>query len=228
LSENKKPNDVRIWDGWVRAFHWTFAAAVLFLLISGETSFLFYEWHQRIGELALLLVVFRLAWGFIGSTNARLLPLFGNPIHALHHITELALGRAHQTRGHNTAGGYAVLAMLLLVAFQAVSGLFIADEDELIEGSFYGQLDWELTETLLYLHHWNAKLLMALVGVHVFMILIYLLRAKQNLIRPMIVGKARWTNAESPPEITWTPAWVGFILLIVCIGIVGWTLDWFS
>jgi len=218
---------IRVWDGWTRSFHWCFAAAVIFLLFSGETGFLFFEWHKQIGEFVLLLLLFRVLWGTFGSSNARLFSLVSNPKHALSHLAKLIRGKVYQERGHNAAGGWAVLLMLLLVGFQAVSGLFIADEDELIEGTFYGLLGSDITDQLLQLHHLNAKFLMALVGTHIFMVFFYLLRAKQNLIKPMITGRMSWTQSGSAPPVNWVPFPVGLVLFFVCLGVVGWGLGWF-
>jgi len=218
--------EIRVWDSWIRFFHWSFALAVIFLLVSGETGFQFLDWHRQVGEFVLLLVVFRFLWGFFGSSNTSLLSLVSDPRLAIAHVAQLIRGDAHQTRGHNAAGGWAVLAMLLLVAFQAISGLFIADEDELIEGVFYGWLDSDSSEELLRLHHLNAEFLMILVGVHLFAVLFYWLRAKQNLIKPMITGSMRWTQSESPPDIQWSPGWVGLIVFAVCLGVLAWGLDW--
>jgi len=216
---------LRIWDIWIRTFHWAFAGAVLFLLLSGETGFQFFEWHKRIGELVLLLLLFRFIWGFVGSSNARLLSLVKHPREAVSHLLHLIKGQVPQERGHNAAGGWAVVIMLLLVSFQAISGLFIADEDELIEGTFYGLLDSSLSEELLHLHHLNAQLLMLLVGIHVLMILIYWLRARQNLLMPMITGKFRSTTEL--PAVKFESNARGLVIFVLCFALIAALLKWF-
>lgn len=218
---------IRIWDIWIRSFHWCLAASVIFLIISGETGFWFFDWHRNIGEFVLALLVFRIAWGLIGSSNAKLQSLISQPRLAIKHLIQLAGGNTKQERGHNAAGGWAVLVMLFFIAFQAVSGLFIADEDELIEGAFYGVLSTEQSAQLLHLHHLNARFLQIIVGVHILMVFVYLLRAKQNLITPMITGRMRWIQPSSPPTVRWAPFWVGFILALACLGMAGSLLDWF-
>ena len=70
---------VRIWDIWVRLFHWSFAVSVVFMLISGGTGWLFFDWHRTVGEWVMVLVVFRILWGFVGSSNARLSKLLHSP-----------------------------------------------------------------------------------------------------------------------------------------------------
>lgn len=212
---------IPIWDIWIRLFHWSLAIAVLFLLFSGETNIGFLEWHRQIGELVLTLIVFRLIWGVIGSSNARLSQLVCNPRHTVHHFLELLKGRAAQERGHNAAGGWAVLIMLALIGFQAFSGMFIADEDELMEGALYGVLSPGISESLHHLHHQNAQFIQIIVTVHVLMVFVYLFYAKQNLIVPMITGKLRWSSSErttagsTPPAVHFRHWAVGAVIALV-------------
>lgn len=173
-----------------------------------------------------MLLLFRVTWGIIGSSNAKLHTLISSPRLALNHLIQLARGTTSQERGHNAAGGWAVLVMLFFIAFQAISGVFIADEDELIEGAFYGVLSSGLSEQLLHLHHLNARFLLILVSVHVLMVFVYLLRARQNLITPMITGRMRWAQPHSPPEVRWVPFWIGLALALVCLGLMGKALGW--
>lgn len=211
---------IPIWDIWIRLFHWSLVLAVLFLLFSGETSIGFFEWHRQIGELVLALIAFRLIWGVVGSSNARLTQLVCHPRQTMHHLMELLKGRADQERGHNAAGGWAVLVMLGLIGFQAVSGMFIADEDELMEGALYGVLSSDLSTSLRHLHHQNAVFIQIIVTVHVAMVFIYLFYAKQNLIVPMITGKLRWSSSErsgtgsSPPPVQFQHWVVGAIIAL--------------
>ena len=228
MAQLKSVGSTKIWDIWIRAFHWILAACVCFMLFSGETGFLFFDWHRKVGEFVLALLLFRLLWGFVGSSNARLLHLIVNPKRAFSHLYHLIRGDVQQERGHNAAGGWAILILLLLITFQAVSGLFIADEDELIEGAFYGALGYDMGERLLHLHHMNAQVLLILVGVHVLMVFVYLIRAGQNLITPMITGHMNWDASDEPPLVKFTHPLIGLVLIIVCVGIVGMLVSWFG
>ncbi len=217
---------LRIWDIWVRLFHWSFAASVVFLLFSGETGIGFFDWHRWAGEFVLLLVLFRLFWGFLGSSNARLVPLLRHPVAALNHLRGLLAGERHDERGHNSAGGWAVLAMLLLVLVQAVTGLFIADEEELIEGAFYYDVSSGVNEFFYRIHHTNAELLQILVVIHVLMVLAYLIRTGQNLILPMLTGRMKWSSDKTPPAVVFAKPWLGLFFLGVCYLLLAWLLRW--
>ena len=210
---------VKVWDIWVRLFHWSFAITVGYLLISGETGFKFIDWHRRAGEINLCLILFRVAWGFSGSSTARLLPLFRSLRDVVSHLGSLFKRRGETVHqyGHNAAGGYAVLVLLLVVAIQCITGMFIADEDEFIEGRFYGVFSSDVGDFLYEVHHLNAHLIQILVLVHIAMILFYWLYAKTNLIKPMLTGFGVNSNDTREPEIT--NSWYGLLIAVV-VGVV--------
>ena len=217
---------IAIWDIWTRLFHWSLAFTVLFLFVSGETGYNFYEWHRLAGEFVLMLLVFRLLWGLIGSSNVRLSALFQNPLKAMHHLAGLFRRKVDDERGHNAAGSCAVLILISLLLVQALTGLFIADEDELIEGAFYGQFGSDISYFLYDIHHTNAHILMVLAGIHVAMVLVYWLIAGKNLITPMISGRMRWTSDNAIPEVKFQRWWIGAVcLFVVVLGFV-WLLGW--
>jgi len=224
---NEPSRSVLVWDAWTRLFHWLLAAAVIFLIFSGRTGEFFFDWHRYAGEFVLALVLFRLAWGVVGSSNIRLTQLFTNPLNAVRHLLDLARRRAHVARGHNAAGAWAVVIMLVLVAVQATTGLFIADEDELLEGALYGNFNSSTTALLFRIHHINSELLTVVVCVHVVMILLYKVLARQNLLWPMITGRMRWPTYTSLPEVVFQKFWVGVTCAVLIAAVVGWVCRWY-
>lgn len=224
----KEPELVRIWDIWVRAFHWSLAISVTFMLISGATGWLFFDWHRTIGEVIMMLIIFRLLWGIVGSGNARLLLLFSHPREAFKHLSALFKRRLHPERGHNAAGSWAVVLMLSMLAVQAGTGFFIADEEELIEGALYGNLSGSVTDLLYRVHQTNAELLQIVVIVHVVMVFAYLVYGRQNLILPMVSGSMKWLSDKVVPTIIFQANWVGALALVISGAIVGFFADWYG
>jgi len=217
---------VKVWDIWLRLFHWAFATAVIFMLLSGEFGWFFFEWHQLGGEIVVALILFRCIWGLIGSSTAKLTSLVTHPKYAIEHIIDLLKGSVAYQRGHSTSGGWAVIAMLLLVGFQAISGLFIADEDELLEGVFYGTLSESLSSDLLSLHYQNARLIQIIVIIHIITIAFYALRGGVNLVKPMITGYSKWPSNVSIPAVSFQANWVACLLLIAVAGGLAWLFNW--
>lgn len=244
----KQGTAIAVWDVWIRTFHWALAVSVVFMLATGwiglEGSQLFRCYHSPVGQFIGALVVFRLLWGLVGSSTARLSTLVQNPVNALRHINTLFTNRTlHQERGHNAAGSWAVIIMLCLLSFQAVSGYFIADTGS---GDVFGPLYYSysieselpsfipgltrgmLADVLLDWHYRNADLLLALVVVHVVMIFVYLLIAKQNLIRPMVGGKMIWKSQNSPSEFVASSPILGMVIFLTVLTVFAWMGDWYA
>lgn len=218
---------IKIWDIWIRLFHWTLAASVGFLLYTGLTGNLFFDWHKDVGEFVLLLILFRIIWGLVGSSNARLSRLFRSPKDGVEHIKHLVRREVPLEREHNAAGAWAVLAMILMLGTQAITGLFIADEDELVEGALYGNVSSAMTDLMYRIHHINAELIQVILLVHVGMVILYAVYAKRNLVLPMLTGKIRWTSEAIPPSIMLRQWWVGALVIIPCVVFVGWIVGWY-
>lgn len=220
-------NRIVIWDIWIRLFHWSLVCCVFFLLFSGKTGNGFYDWHRYVGEVVAALILFRVAWGLWGTSNNRLSVLVSNPVNALTHLKHLFSKTLPPERGHNPAGAWASLLMLLLIALQAVSGLFIADEDELLEGAFYGSLSSEWSEQLLQIHYFNSGLIISIVIVHILMIVIYRLWAHINLVSPMITGMMQWPDKITPPPLTTNHWLAGFFTALAAFAVTGFFTGWF-
>lgn len=216
-----------VWDIWIRLFHWSLALAVLLLLYTGLTGNLFFEWHRLLGEFVLLLILFRLFWGVVGSSNIRLSRLVRNPVQVLKHLRALISRDVPVEREHNAAGSWAVLAMLLLLGTQAITGMFIADEDEFIEGALYGSLDSGLSDWMYRVHMINAELIQVIVCLHVIMIAAYYFYARRNLLLPMVSGKLNWPDDTHLPAVSFQRWWIGLVCLLVSAALVGWLGDWF-
>ena len=108
-----------------------------------------------------------------------------------------------------------VLALILLVGLQAVSGMSSTD-DVLFEGPLYGRWpDW-FGSILEKIHEPLAFLLLALALLHILVIVLYRLFKSENLVRAMIVGRARLPRsvarmAEQDGSTKSAPLWRALI-----------------
>ncbi|MDO6462105.1 cytochrome b/b6 domain-containing protein [Granulosicoccaceae sp. 1_MG-2023] len=202
---------IKLWDAPVRLFHWSLVGAFAWLWYSGETGSAM-DWHMRIGELVLALVIFRIIWGFVGSSNARFAD-FIRPGGVVAYLKSLFSRDAALHAGHNPLGGLVVLLMLLLLLVQAVTGLFTTDEI-FTEGPLYGLVSSDLAGQLSGLHHQNFEILLVVVALHVAAIAFYLVYKRTNLVRPMITGSKPWPDAPAP-QIRFANPWFGIGLFVV-------------
>ena len=75
---------VKVWDLPVRLFHWILVLLLVFQYASGKIGGGLMAWHVYSGYGVLVLVVFRILWGFAGSTHARFASFLKGPAAALH------------------------------------------------------------------------------------------------------------------------------------------------
>ncbi len=209
-----------LWDLPVRLFHWLLLATIITAWASVELDAM--TLHVFAGQTALGLVVFRLVWGFIGTRTARFASFVRAPSVVLAYARDLPRQMKVLHLGHNPMGALSVLGLLAFILIQAVTGLF-ADDDVLTQGPLAHLVSSSTRELLTSIHKLNFDLLLILIGLHVAVIVLYKLKAGQNLVRAMIVGKACAAPGQTVEgeENTPTP-WLRFVLAAgVGVAVVG-------
>jgi cytochrome b len=213
---------VRIWDLPTRLFHWALVLLIVLLYASGEYDLLDMRWHFWAGYATLALIVFRVLWGFVGSQTSRFGEFLRGPSAVLAYLKSLRSG-AHAGIGHNPLGGWSVLALLLCVLVQAISGLFSSDDID-NEGPLVAHVSNYTIKWMTRVHHWNQNLLLALIGLHVGAVLFYLLVKHDNLIGPMVSGQRR---VAAPPTLRFVSSWLALALLALSVVTVA-ALIWYG
>jgi cytochrome b len=114
-------NKVYVWDPLVRIFHWTLVVAFLTAYLTGDEE---NTLHIYSGYYILGLIAFRLLWGFIGTKYARFSSFNLSPRALFDYLTSLfSSGKGKQYTGHNPAGSWMVMLMLLSLLATGFSGL---------------------------------------------------------------------------------------------------------
>ncbi len=211
---------MRVWDLPVRLFHWSLVALLATSWISVEIGGNAMQIHQWSGVSVLTLLVFRLAWGFLGGTHARFAAFVRSPAAALRYALTLARGESPHYLGHNPLGGWMVLALLTSLGIQAGTGLF-ANDDIMIEGPLAVYVSKETSNLLTKVHGINFNVLLTLVGVHILAALYYLLFRRENLIGPMLTGYKK--ADDDAPASKGGSVWLAGLLLALSAGAV-WLL----
>lgn len=187
--------EVPVWDIGVRLFHWALLALVVTSFVTIKIGGNALTYHAWSGYSILALLIFRLVWGFVGGTHARFASFVRGPGAVIGYLRGMFDRSAHRsTPGHNALGALAVLAMLAVLLFQAVSGLFVND-DIAFEGPLYKWAGKELSDKLTGLHHFNEKIIVGLVALHVAAIAFHFFYHRENLVRPMVTGVKRIRGA---------------------------------
>jgi len=178
---------IPVWDLPLRLFHWLLVldvAAAYAARLAHELWDVPMRLHYRLGLFALSLVLFRWLWGFWGSETARFSRFLRPPREAVDHLKALFRREPDTAVGHNPAGGYMVMLLLVLLTLQTVSGLF-ARSDATSAGPYNLWLTEAQSKALSTFHSVNFVLLAVAVGLHVAAILFYRLIKGQNLLTPL-------------------------------------------
>jgi cytochrome b len=202
-----RPGRAIIWDLPIRLFHWAIVAAIAASWWTSEQEDS--ETHALIGYTVIALLLFRFAWGFVGSETARFGSFVRPPSEALEHIRHLLRpGKLDRHVGHNALGGYSVLLLLASLSVQVVTGLFLYD-DEYFWAPLNAWVSEDMADLLEDVHEANFNLLLVLIGLHVAAILFYGFVKGLDLVRPMLSGRAE-LPAGSAPQLA--PLWLAAVL----------------
>jgi len=210
----------RVWDLPTRIFHWSLASLFVFMILSAEVFDNMIEWHMRAGYCVIALLVFRILWGFFGSHFSRFKQFVKNPIVASRYALGIFSGKATHELGHNPAGAWMVVVLILGLLLQALSGLFISD-DIFWEAPFYGVLSDDLTSLAGQIHDTLQSVLIWLVGIHVAAVLWHRFRYRDPLIGAMIHGKKPNELNENIGSDSF-PLVAFFVALVISVAIVVW------
>ena len=214
-------NRVRVWDLPTRIFHWLLAFCLLASITTAYLPGAWVDWHARTGYAVLALLLFRIAWGFVGGRWSR----FASFTYSPGSMFDYVRGKAHPDHliGHNPLGAASVFAMLGFLLAQVASGL--VSDDEI---AFTGPLNRFVTSANGLIATWYHKdvgqwIIAGLVGLHMLTVFYYLWRKKDNLIKPMIDGDKTIGSPARPSRDDTASRSVALAIFLACVALV-WRL----
>ena len=171
-----RPAFVKVWDPFVRLFHWSLVLFFVIAVISAD------EWervHEYSGYIVAGLVGVRIVWGVIGTRHARFSDFVYRPSVVMSYLKSTLHARAPRYLGHNPAAGMMVLALLLSLVFVSATGVMMTMD------AFWA------AEWVEDLHETAANVTIGLVVLHIGGVVFSSVEHKENLIRSMITGLKR-------------------------------------
>lgn len=168
--------DIKVWDLFVRIFHWSVVVIFMldFWLIEDDGA---WSLHRMLGYALAGLVLMRIIWGFIGSHTARFASFFPTLKRIKNHLNDLKQRTVDPHEGHNPLGGAMVILLLTLLIVISLSG-WMQTWDR-----FWGE------EWLEEIHELAANITLFLVGIHVAAVVIMTKVTGIPLLRTMLTGK---------------------------------------
>lgn len=201
-----------VWDFPTRLFHWSLVILVVAAFITAKIGGNAMLWHGRCGLGILGLLVFRIVWGFVGSTYARFTQFVRGPT-----AIRAYLAGQWQGFGHNPLGALSVLALLGVLLLQVCSGLF-ANDDIAFAGYLAPLIGSATSGDITGIHRLLENALLLLLAAHVGAIIYYASVKKKNLVQPMLTG---WANGKPDESATGGGA-AAFIIAVLIAAAVVW------
>ena len=223
IEQDDPPNSARVklWDLPVRITHWSFVLLLPLLWWSQKSDRM--DLHQLLGYVTLALLLFRLFWGFAGSSTARFRDFVRGPRAVLAYLRSLRAADGAPIVGHNPLGGWSAIVLLGLLALQIALGLIAVDEDGIVTGPLADYVSFATSEAARDWHEQVFNVLLGFVGLHVAAIFAYLVFRRDNLIGPMLSGRKRLP--VSATAVSFAPAWRAAVGVIICAGIAWWIAE---
>jgi len=182
-------NEVRVWDPFVRIFHWSLVLTFTVAWISGDELEVL---HINAGYAVLGLVLLRIVWGFIGTHHAHFRDFVYPPAEVKGFLRDTLKQRARRYLGHNPAGGAMIIVMLLSLVITTVTGIACygieggAGPLSMLAGAPEGG-----EEMLEEVHEFFANLMVLLAVVHVIGVIVESRLNHESLTRAMLTGRKR-------------------------------------
>lgn len=177
------PATVKVWDPFVRVFHWSLVGLFAFAFLTGD------EWetpHEFAGYVIAALVAARILWGLVGSRHARFSTFVRSPAEVARFIGATARFSAPRYLGHNPAGAAMILALLAAIGVIAATGYMMTTD------AYWG-VEW-----VEELHEAAAFATLGLIALHVAGVALASVEHGENLVRAMFTGRKR---APGPDDL---------------------------
>jgi cytochrome b len=170
------PATVKVWDLFVRLFHWSLVTLFVIAYVTGDET---ERVHLAAGYAIAGLLALRIVWGFVGPRHARFTDFVRSPREAATYLRDAMLLRARRYIGHNPAGGLMIIALIVMLTGTGVTGYLMMTD------AYWGSKAMEAAHELL------ANATIGLIALHLLGVLITSFEHRENLVKAMITGRKR-------------------------------------
>lgn len=183
-----KTNSITVWDPVVRGFHWILVAAFFTAYITEDDAM---SVHVFAGYTIIALLLIRIAWGLVGTRYARFSNFIYSPRTAINYLKDVFKFKAKRYIGHNPAGGWMIVFLLLSLVLASLTGLVAYGTEEHAGPllTFASTLPHWLAKAFEELHEFFANFTLLLVFIHLAGVILESFLHNENLVRAMWDGK---------------------------------------
>lgn len=195
--------NVKVWGRTIRIFHWSLVLFFTIAYLSGDDADTLHEYS---GYIIIVLLAFRMVWGFIGTPTARFRSFIYSPAETRRYARAFITRHPIHYKGHNPFGSLMIFALLIFIGLTCWTGLEVyalegrgplAQEGNFLIAKVYADSDgqgvapgregdhdfWE------GLHEFFANFTVFLIILHIVGAVAASIVHGENLIKAMVTGK---------------------------------------
>ena len=219
-----QPKTIKIWDVPVRIFHWSLVTLFIAAYVTNLLGPNYFNYHLWAGYGIIVLVVFRILWGFVGTYHARFFNFVRSPVATTKYALSVLKKKDVHYLGHNPLGAVMVVALLLAILVQAVTGLFT--NDEIINlGPLYGYINDELSLKLTSIHRQLFYWIVGAIFLHIVAVLFHVWFKRDNIVKAMFTGKKNTDELAEEKSISSSRIWLAIIIVAIVIAALVWIIS---
>jgi cytochrome b len=212
-----------IWTLPTRVFHWLFALLILGAFLTEDDNLL--QYHTIIGYALLILILFRVLWGFFGPKYSKFKD-FPVKLKDLKDFFLNIFNKEQKYIGHNPAASFVMLGMfgvILLVIITGILTLGIAEGKGVL--SFLNDSFFHEMEFFEEIHEVLANIFLALIFAHLAGILIdKLLHSNHKTLNSIFTG-FKQTNIQYDVKLTIFQKLLAFFFLVFFILFLAYNIN---
>jgi cytochrome b len=211
MGDSPEQSRVQVWDLPTRIFHWLLATGILVEWLTQDDS-RYLDFHVFAGYAIGMLILFRLAWGVLGTRWARFASFAYGPFFALRYLVDTFLRRQRHYVGHNPAGTYAIYALLGLGLLTVASGIATLGGQK--HHGPLASLTFAQGDVLHEIHQISAWTMLVVILLHLLGVALSSFADRENLALGMVTGRKL-----APPDVPPVPRarGVGIAMLVVLL-----------
>ena len=219
---SSRDRETVVWDLPTRIFHWILVVLVgVDLFLISPRGGLHTLAHFIAGYAISGLILFRLAWGFVGSPRSRFADfLYGWPVVKRYAGRLIRLDPPHSI-GHNPLGGWMIVVLIVTVTGMIATGLFAVGRGA--AGPLAGMIPLAFATLARSLHKLLSNFLIALIVVHLAGVAADWYLTGDNLVKAMLTGRKHLAPddaaREQPTASIWRAVLLGILALTVTAGL---------
>lgn len=198
--ETETLHRVRLWDPFIRIFHWSLAICVIVTWLWGQinpTGYL--TLHFYLGYVIIGLLGFRVIWGFVGAWPARFWHFIYGPGTYIRYLSGMSKRKPSHWPGHNPVGAISVFLLIGVLALQAYTGLYTDPDDFINAGPLVSDAPAGMVPWATKIHQSMAPVILLLLLLHLGAITYYKIWKRENLIPSMLHGR-KVVKGEVPAD----------------------------